>query len=194
MIAAEEKKIAGRVIARFKVMFPSFGARLDDDEDWMNLTLDEWSKGLSGIPNVDILHAIELVRRSGSDFAPSLPKFIDYCGGRPKLHKALESKKEPQRDYAQMWMNADDKGKYRFFVDHPFHEVPGYVQVWFKNYNKQHRGWTNHESEKMIRFWAQPQWLDVSDDEQDTRRERINQMIDEHQKNIINYFMNRKSA
>ena len=75
MMVAEEKKIAGRVIARFKVMFPSFGARLDDDEDWMNLTLDEWSKGLSGIATVDVLHAIELVRRSGSEFAPSLPKF-----------------------------------------------------------------------------------------------------------------------
>jgi hypothetical protein len=194
MIAAEEKKIAGRVISTLKVMFPSFAAKMDDDEEWMNLTLDEWSKGLSGIPNVDILHAIEIVRRSGSEFAPSLPKFVEYCGGRPKLNRALENKKGPQKDYAQMWMNADDKGKYRFFVDHPFIDVPGYVQVWFKNYNKQHRGWTNQESQMMINFHAQPQWLDVNEEEQESRREKIQKMKDDHQKNIINYFMNRRSA
>tara|TARA_R110002012_G_scaffold108252_2_gene250806 strand:+ start:1299 stop:1880 length:582 start_codon:yes stop_codon:yes gene_type:complete len=191
---AEEKKTAARAISTLKVMFPSFAAKMDDDEEWMNFLIEEWSKGLSGIPMVDVLHGIELVRRSGSEFAPSLPKFIEYCGGRPKLNKGLEDKRETTKDYAQMWMNADDKAKYRFFFDHPKSEVPGYVQVWFKNYNKQHRGWTNQESQMMINFHCQPQWLDISESEQDARREKIERMKDDHQKNIINYFMNRRSA
>ena len=191
---AEEKKTAARAISTLKVMFPSFAAKMDDDEEWMNFLIEEWSKGLSGIPMVDVLHGIELVRRSGSEFAPSLPKFIEYCGGRPKLNKGLEDKRETTKDYAQMWMNADDKAKYRFFFDHPKSEVPGYVQVWFKNYNKQHRGWTNQESQMMINFHCQPQWLDISESEQEARREKIERMKDDHQKNIINYFMNRRSA
>lgn len=191
---AEEKKTAARAISTLKVMFPSFAAKMDDDEEWMNFLIEEWSKGLSGIAMVDVLHGIELVRRSGSEFAPSLPKFIEYCGGRPKLNKGLEDKRETTKDYAQMWMNADDKAKYRFFFDHPKSEVPGYVQVWFKNYNKKHRGWTNQESQMMINFHCQPQWLDISESEQDARREKIERMKDDHQKNIINYFMNRRSA
>ena len=191
---AEEKKTAARAISTLKVMFPSFAAKMDDDEEWMNFLIEEWSKGLSGIPMVDVLHGIELVRRSGSEFAPSLPKFIEYCGGRPKLNKGLEDKRETTKDYAQMWMNADDKAKYRFFFDHPKSEVPGYVQVWFKNYNKKHRGWTNQESQMMINFHCQPQWLDISESEQEARREKIERMKDDHQKNIINYFMNRRSA
>jgi hypothetical protein len=194
MIAAEEKKIAARVLSKFKVMFPSFGARMDDDEEWTNLMIDEWSKGLSGIPLVDVIHAIELVRRSGSEFAPALPKFIEFCGGRPKLHKALEYQEEDQIDYSMLWSNADDKGKYRFFVDHPFHLVPGYVRQWFINYNKKERGWSAHESNMMIKFHAQPQWLEVSDQEQDNRRDRLNKMKDEHQKGIIEYFLNRSNA
>ena len=194
MIAAEQKKIAARVLSTFKVMFPSFGARMDEDEEWTGLMIDEWSKGLSGIPSVDVLHAIELVRRSGSEFAPSLPKFVEYCGGRPKLQNALEHQEEDQVDYSRLWMNADDKGKYRFFVDHPFHLVPGYIRQWFINYNKKERGWSAHESNMMIKFHAQPQWLDVSDQEQDNRRDRINKIKDEHQKGIIEYFLNRSNA
>jgi hypothetical protein len=34
----------------------------------------------------------------------------------------------------------------------------------------------------------------VSDDDQDNRRERINDMVDQHQKKIINYFINRSNA
>jgi len=194
MIVADERQKAARAISTLKVMFPAFAAKIDDDEEWMNFLIEEWTKGLSGIPMVDVLHGIELVRRSGSDFAPSLPKFIEYCGGRPKQQRALENRPEPQKDYARMWMNATDKEKYRFFIDHSFHDVPGYIQVWFRNYNKKYRGWTDQESEKMIKFHAMPQWLDISEDQHEARREKIEKMKDEHQKNIINYFMNRRST
>ena len=192
MIVVEDRKDAARVIAKLKVMYPSFGAKMDDE--WMNLTIDEWFKGLNGIEKIDVSNAIETVRRSGSEFAPSLPKFIEYCGGRPARNKALEHREEDQLDYARLWMNANDKTKYRFFIDHKFNLVPGYVRVWFINYNKQHRGWTEHESDMMIKFWAQPSWLDISDDEQENRRDRLNEMVDQHQKKILKYFLHRRSA
>lgn len=194
MIVVEERKVAAQVLSKFKVMFPSFGAKMDSDQEWTNLMLDEWGMGLRGMQQIDVLQAVELVRRSGSEFAPSLPKFVEYCGGRPKLHNALDHVKENDVDYSRLWMNADDKGKYRFFVDYPFTNVPGYVRKWFIEYNKQHRGWTAQESNMMIKFHAQPTWLDVSDDEQDNRRERLNDMVDQHQKKIINYFINRSNA
>ena len=176
MIVVEERKVAAQVLSKFKVMFPSFGAKMDSDQEWTNLMLDEWGMGLRGMQQIDVLQAVELVRRSGSDFAPSLPKFVEYCGGRPKLHNALDHVKEPEVN------------------DYPFHKVPGYIKKWFIEYNKQHRGWTAQESNMMIKFHAQPTWLDVSDDDQDNRRERINDMVDQHQKKIINYFINRSNA
>ena len=59
-------------------------------------------------------------------------------------------------DYGALWNSADDKGKFRFFIDHKFNEVPPYVRYWFIKYNKKYRGWTAHESNMMIGFWKTP--------------------------------------
>jgi len=77
-------QVAARVIARIKAMYPHFATNMDKDPDLTDLTVDEWSRGLEGIELDLIDSGLEMVRRSGSDFAPSLPKFIQYCGGKPK--------------------------------------------------------------------------------------------------------------
>ena len=77
-------KIAARVLARLKVMYPMFANQIASDPEMMTLAIDEWSKGLQGMDVKSIERGLEMVRRSHSDFAPSLPKFIDYCGGRVK--------------------------------------------------------------------------------------------------------------
>jgi len=184
------RKLAARVILTLKAMYPSFGAKLDADKELMNLMIDEWSKGLVGIANQDITHALEQVRRSGSVFPPSLPKFIEYCGGRPAIKHAIEHKVDTT-DYGSLWIEGDDKQKFRFFIDHPFTNVPGYVRDWFINYNKKHRGWSPQESQKMIKFHAVPEWID-SNDEDGSRQSRLEAMIAEHQEKIINYFKNRR--
>jgi len=184
------RKLAARVILTLKAMYPSFGAKLDADKELMNLMIDEWSKGLVGIANQDITHALEQVRRSGSVFPPSLPKFIEYCGGRPAIKQAIEHKVDTT-DYGNLWIEGDDKQKFRFFIDHPFTNVPGYVRDWFINYNKKHRGWSPQESQKMIKFHAVPEWID-SNDEDGSRKSRLEAMIAEHQEKIINYFKNRR--
>jgi len=59
-------------------------------------------------------------------------------------------------DYEALWRSADDKQKFRFFIDHKFCDVPPFVRYWFIKYNRQHRGWTAHESNMMIGFWKTP--------------------------------------
>lgn len=76
--------VAGRVIARLRAMYPSFSRMLQQDKEILALMVDEWSKSLSGMEIEKIDLALEKVRRSGADFPPSLPKFVEYCGGRVK--------------------------------------------------------------------------------------------------------------
>lgn len=77
-------KVAARVIARLKVMYPAFSNQMSADPEMMMLAIDEWSKGLAGMPYDKIELGLERTRQSRSAFAPSLPEFIDYCGGRVK--------------------------------------------------------------------------------------------------------------
>ena len=59
-------------------------------------------------------------------------------------------------DYEALWRSADDKEKFTFFIDHKFCDVPPYVHYWFVKYNREHRGWTAHESNMMVGFWKTP--------------------------------------
>jgi hypothetical protein len=78
------QKVAARVLARIKVMYPLFANQISSDPEMMMLAIDEWANGLKGMDIKNVERGLEMVRRSRSDFAPSLPKFIDYCGGRAK--------------------------------------------------------------------------------------------------------------
>ena len=77
-------KVAARILARLKVMYPAFSNQMSADPEMMMLAVDEWSKGLNGMPYEKIEFGLERVRQSRSAFAPSLPEFIDMCGGRVK--------------------------------------------------------------------------------------------------------------
>lgn len=78
------QKVSARVLARLKVMYPQFANQVLNDNEMMALAVDEWAKSLQGIPIEKIELGLEKVRRSGNEFAPSLPKFVQYCGGRAK--------------------------------------------------------------------------------------------------------------
>jgi len=77
-------KTAPRVLARLRVMFPSFAAAVSNDQEMMQLMIDEWAEGLAGLDDEAIRCGFSRLRGSGADFAPSLPKFIQLCGGRPE--------------------------------------------------------------------------------------------------------------
>ena len=78
------QKVSARVLARLKVMYPQFANQVLNDNEMMALAVDEWAKSLQGIPIEKIELGLEKVRRSGAEFAPSLPKFVQLCGGRAK--------------------------------------------------------------------------------------------------------------
>jgi len=61
-----------------------------------------------------------------------------------------------ETNYEHLWRNATDKQKHDFFIDHRFTDVPPFIRYWFMKHNKEHRGWTAHESSMMIKFWALP--------------------------------------
>jgi len=78
-LAERDRKVAARVLAKFKAMFPSFGSQLMNDEEMMLLTIDEWAKSLAGIDVNRIGQAIEQVKKSSAKWPPSLPEFVAMC-------------------------------------------------------------------------------------------------------------------
>ena len=80
---AIDLKIAARVIAKFRVMFPNFAAQIGRDQDFMSLMLDEWAQGLKGADPHRIKSALEQLQISGEKWPPSLPEFLALC--KPKM-------------------------------------------------------------------------------------------------------------
>jgi len=86
--AERDRKVAARVLARFKAMFPSFGVQLTHDEEMMMLTIDEWARALAGVDVNRIGQAIEQLTKSSAKWPPSLPEFVAMCqGGNDPAHK-----------------------------------------------------------------------------------------------------------
>jgi len=187
-------KVAARVIARLSAQFPGFAARIDNDADIAELTVDEWSRGLRGIDLNKIDNALDLVRGSSSNFAPSLPKFLEYCGGKAPVARPKIEYRGGGLDYQKLWQSADDKTKFRFFVDHSFQHVPGFIRQWFVNYNAEHRGWSHKESWMMIHFHRLPYFVSGDDSSIAERKMKMRDLMSDHQSYIIDYFTNRRSA
>ena len=109
------------------------------------------------------LLALREIGMSKSDNAPTpseiiaaiLAKSIEF---KPVIdnHRSIEDIVEDVIDYEALWKNADHQQKYSFFIDHKFHKVAPYIRHWFVKYNKEHRGWSAHESNMMIKYWALP--------------------------------------
>jgi hypothetical protein len=85
-------------------------------------------------------------------------------------------------DYWVLWNGADDKGKFRFFIDHPFNKVAPYIRLIFIEYMKTHHGWSHRECNKMINYHAAP-----------FAGAEMGAYIT-NQREIIDYFVNRKVA
>lgn len=107
--------------------------------------------------------ALDEIAKQQSDNAPTpveIIRAIQWQANQLRpVAKAIES---PVLDvnrfinYEELWDRANDKAKFRFFIDHKFTDVPSYIRYWFRDYNTKHRGWTAHESNKMVKYWAIP--------------------------------------
>lgn len=91
------ERIAARVLARLKVMFPSFASQMNNDSEMMMLAVDEWATGLQGLSTDAIQQGLEAVRRSGATFPPSLPEFVALCKqGSAPCHQEFLPAPEPE--------------------------------------------------------------------------------------------------
>ena len=81
--SAVETKIAARVLAKFRVIFPHFAAKVMDDEQMLSLMVYEWANALRGADPEKIKLALERLRDSGKTWPPSLPEFVAMC--KPKM-------------------------------------------------------------------------------------------------------------
>ena len=64
---------------------------------WGEIPNDIWIEELAALSAQDVEIGIEASKRSGSDFAPSLPKFLAYCvkdSGDTPEHKAFKAQCE----------------------------------------------------------------------------------------------------
>jgi hypothetical protein len=91
---------------------------------------------------------------NGKGFAPTVDQFIN-CLKKVSYTPAV-ALPVSETDYLSLWNEADDKGKFKFFIDYPFDRVPPIVRKLFCDYNAQYRGWTGNESDKMMRYHAKP--------------------------------------
>ncbi len=130
--------------------------------DKCKLTLAKKLKRLTSLEILCWSNALDEIAKLESDNAPTPNEIIKAIVYQAKKLRPIAEKQNPKieekqdLDYVFLWNSADDRGKYRFFIDHKFSDVPPFIRYWFTKYNKKHRGWTPQESNKMIRFWKSP--------------------------------------
>lgn len=120
---------------------------------------------------------------NGKGFPPTIDQFINCI---LKINVApvvvIEVKEEKSKDYLRLWNDADDHARFRFFADHAFNKVPQHIHVMFMRYMESTRGWTYCECKKMIDFHMSP------------FEKAGHGAILEHQREVLDYFKNRKVA
>ena len=88
---------------------------------------------------------VSAIRRKAKEMQPIVDRTI------PK--EVLE---ENRIDYDNLWKHANEQEKKDFFITHKFVVVPSYIRYWFTKYHKEHTGWSNHDCNMMIKYWALP--------------------------------------
>jgi len=125
------------------------------------------SKKLQRLPDYKVLCwslALDELAKNHSDNAPTPVEIIRAIEVQSRHLNTVKSERTDERpkedksfiNYEHLWINADDKLKFRFFIDHKFTDVPPYIRYWFGQYNSKHRGWSAYESSLMIGYWKLP--------------------------------------
>jgi hypothetical protein len=149
------------------------------------------SAKLAKLPEHEVIlwaQALDNIGAKDNTHAPSQNEIINEIrriayAQKERIKSANPTLQQPEKktDYITLWQLANDRQKFSFFIDHKFSDVPAFVAVWFKQYNAEHRGWTNYESQMMLGYWKKP----FAAAEQGAQ---IN-----HQREIIDYFTKRKA-
>ncbi len=111
---------------------------------WWGAAIDELAKEnqeTAPLPK----QIVSAIRRKAKEMQPIVDRSI------PK--EVLE---ENRIDYDHLWKHTTDQEKKDFFITHKFNVVPSSVRLEFTKYHKQHNGWSNHDCNMMIKYWALP--------------------------------------
>lgn len=111
---------------------------------WWGAAIDELAKEnqeTAPLPK----QIVSAIRRKAKEMQPIVDRSI------PK--EVLE---ENRIDYDHLWKQATDQERKDFFITHKFNVVPSSVRLEFTKYHKQHNGWSNHDCNMMIKYWALP--------------------------------------
>ena len=111
---------------------------------WWGAAIDELAKEnqeTAPLPK----QIVSAIRRKAKEMQPIVDRSI------PK--EVLE---ENRIDYDHLWKHATDQERKDFFITHKFNVVPSSVRLEFTKYHKQHNGWSNHDCNMMIKYWALP--------------------------------------
>lgn len=114
-------------------------------------------------------------------YAPTIDQFVT-CIQKVDFENRPTLEQSQRINAMAHWLNADDKAKYRFFIDYPYQQVAPVVRWLFHEYNISHRGWTMAESIKMMNYHALP-FAGAG-----------HGAMTNHQNDILQYFINRKAA
>ena len=111
---------------------------------WWGAAIDELAKEnqeTAPLPK----QIVSAIRRKAKEMQPIVDRTI------PK-----EVSEENRIDYDNLWTHANEQEKKDFFITHKFNVVPSSVRLAFTKYHKQHNGWSNHDCNMMIKYWALP--------------------------------------
>ena len=117
---------------------------------------------------------------NGTGYAPTIDQFISCLKKITYVDAPRLANLITQDDYLNLWNYADDKGKFRFFINHNYLKTSPVIRWLFHKYNTMHRGWTKEESIKMMQFHKLPFYGAGQG------------AVINHQREVIEYFINRK--
>lgn len=156
------QEVAQNIYDTFKNEFPFLAHKGQRIEDLISTLKNK----LVSLPDREVMLwglAVDDMSRVGGDNAPLPKQIISAIKAKAReLQPAIDAvspravMSQQMTNYESIWRNADDQQKRNFFIDHKFSDVPPYIRYWFMKYNKEHNGWTAHESSMMVKYWALP--------------------------------------
>lgn len=153
----EYKKTARLITSYLKSRFISSGADITEQELRVWADQLETAVDVGQLTQENIKRACDLYADiNGNGFPPTVDQFTRCLNKVSFVQPKVFKDKSEDIDYLVLWEKADDRQKYRFFIDHVFIKVPPYIRLYFRDYMKEHHGWSHTESNKMINYHASP--------------------------------------
>lgn len=175
----EYLKTAKLITSYLKSRFIS--SRQDKTDQELRVWADQLEKSVNAgqLTQENIKGACDLYAEiNGNGFPPTVDQFV-RCLNKVSYVPATKNTNSDSVNYMVLWDQADDKAKFRFFIDHNYLHAAPVVRWLFHEYNTKYRGWSKKESIKMMEY-HRPPFTGAGQ----------GAMVN-HRREVINYFINR---